>query len=324
MEEVKFKYGTINFKEIDNLFLLNDIEIKPYQGDIYTGIISYLLKYTIHPETIRFYIDSEDIWNAINDSPSIKKISMKDCRFISNDNSDIIPLKLHKVNVYDTGICIAVIYAIPNDNLLISSSFDKNEPVVISNHYIMTVDLVETLNTLMQYDTKNVASFIARHPEIQLETGSEAIDILNKYCIESQDDHVDECKNQTLQLIRSIDPFEYRSLYFTCDFLDKINSALLDEKKQYVVCISSDINRPKTEETFFRICDLSFDMYKPVGYMWADKDDAITEIVIPELYHRRDASRYDNIINNAIKMKLDVNTDDIIHFIKLCICRKGV
>ena len=33
MEEVKFKYGTINFQEIDNYFLLNDIEIKPYQGE---------------------------------------------------------------------------------------------------------------------------------------------------------------------------------------------------------------------------------------------------------------------------------------------------
>ena len=185
MEEVKFKYGTINFQEIDNYFLLNDIEIKPYQGDIYTGIISYLLKYTMHPETILFYIDSEDIWNAINGSTAIKKISMKDCRFISNDNSDIIPLKLHKVNAYANGICIAVIYAIPNDNLLINSLLDKNESVAISNHYIMTVDLVETLNTLIQYDTQNVASFIARHPEIQLETGSEAIDILNKYCRES-------------------------------------------------------------------------------------------------------------------------------------------
>ena len=321
MEEVKFKYGTINFQEIDNYFLLNDIEIKPYKGDIYTGIISYLLKYTMHPETILFYIDSEDIWNAINASTDIKKISMKNCRFISNDNSDIIPLKLHKVNVYATGIGIAVIYAIPNDNLLISSSFDKNESAVISNHYILTVDLVETLNTLMQYDTQNVASFIARHPEIQLETGSEAIDILNKYCRESQSDHIDECKNQTLQLIRSIDPFEYGSLYFTCDFLDKINSTLLDEKKQYVVCISSDIHRVKTEEIFFRICDLSFDMYKPVGYMLTDKDDMITEIVIPELYHRRDASRYDDIINNAIKMQLDVdvNLDDIIHFKNSCI-----
>lgn len=319
MEEVKFKYGTINFQEIDNYFLLNDIEIKPYQGDIYTGIISYLLKYTIHPETIRFYLDSEDIWNAINASTAIKKISMKDCRFISNDNSDIIPLKLHKVNTYANGICIAVIYAIPNDNLLINSLLDKNESVAISNHYIMTVDLVETLNMLMMYDTKNVASFIARHPEIQLETGSEAIDILNRYCRESQSDHVDECKNQTLQLIRSIDPFEYRSLYFTCDFLDKINSTLLNEKKQYVVCVSPDVKKHKSEEIFFRICDLSFDMYKPVGYMWTDKDDVITEIVIPELYHRSDASRYDNIINNAIKMKLDVNPDDIIHFITLCI-----
>ena len=108
-------------------------------------------------------------------------------------------------------------------------------------------------------------------------------------------------------------------MYFTCDFLDKINSTLLNEKKQYVVCVSPDVEKHKSEETFFRICDLSFDMYKPVGYMWTDKDDVITEIVIPELYHRRDASRYDNIINNAIKMKLDVNPDDIIHFITLCI-----
>lgn len=321
MEEVKFKYGrNIKLKSAEAPFnILESIDIEPYRGDIYSGIISFLLEATKHPETIRFCVRSSWIWDVIKASKNINKLSMKDCHFVANDNLDGIPLKLNDVIAHDDYTSIAHIYALSNNGVL-TRSLKNNKGSFIRPECILTVDLVETLNMLLEYDTQNVCTFISTHPEIQLETGAEAITILQKYCKENQRSKEDgsvtisenKPTNQTLHLIRSIDIIETESVYFTCDFLNEINSKLMSENKQYVICDTYGAFMTRSGEIFFRICDLSFDMSKPVGYILVDKDSLITEIVIPDLYHQHNAPMFEDIINRTLKTSLELDPDDMV------------